>query len=276
MNVLAELREILARLNIHVNLDEFLTVFTLSMARIGAAVPFVPFLGGQSVPGNVALGLTFTVSIVLFPFLSAQMHGPAPGLNAYLGLLVKELLIGSLIGILVQIVFAAVEAAGGLMEFSAGLKPQEILAPQSPTATGPLSLLLGNAAIVVYLAAGLHLILIRSLADSYNVIPLFTVPAFRPGFLPLAEFTGRVTAGFISVAFELCAPVILLLTLIKIGTALIFRVAFAGVRDDPFQPFGALAAFGMLFLAASFYSEEIVRIGGGYISQLQQVMIGLR
>jgi len=276
MNILPEMRDILSRLNIHADPVSFLTVFILIMARIGAAVPFIPFLGGQAVPGNVQVGLITAFAIALYAPLSAGMPGKALGLSEFVVLLVKELLIGVVIGLLVQVVFAAVEAAGGLIEFAAELKQELIFAPQVPTATGPLSSLFGQVAIVVYLTAGVHLALLRALADSYSVIPLLTVPMFREGFPRLAEEAARISGGFVLVAFQLSAPIILVLAMIKIGSNLVFRVSFAAVRTDPLQPLGVLAAVGVLFMAAGLFREEIVRQAAFYLAEIQRFVLGLR
>lgn len=55
--------------------------------------------------------------------------------------------------------------------------------------------------------------------------------------------------GLFAVAFQLSAPVILMLVLIKVGSGVIFLASFRGVFNDPFQPLGAMAALGTLFLA---------------------------
>ncbi len=277
MSPVPELRRLLLQLNITADPGQFLAIYTLTIARLGAALPFIPFLGGPTVPGQVRVGLVMLIGIVLYPALSNQLPGgQAPDAGLYLALLLKELVVGSLIGVLVQIVFAAVEGAGSLIEFAAELKPQQIQAPQVPAATGPLSSLMGQAAIVIYLSAGLHLIFLRALADSYTVIPLAAIPRFRPGLVPLAEFAGRITSGFIVTAFQLSAPFILVLALMKIGSNLIFRMSFAGLRADPLQPLGSLAVFGILFLSAGLLSEEILRQALGYLASVRQFVQAIR
>jgi flagellar biosynthetic protein FliR len=272
-----ELRQILLKLHLTADPEAFLTVFSLTMARMGAAVRFIPFLGGETIPGNVQIGWTVMIAIVLYPSQSTQLPGgQVPGFLPYVALLVKELLIGTLIGLLVQIVFSAVQTAGSLMEFGAELKPQEIMAPQAPAATGPLSTFMGQAAILIYLTAGIHLIFIRALADTYSIVPLFVTPSFQPGFLTLAELAGKIAAGFVVVAFQLSAPVLLVLVMIKLGSNMIFRMSFAGMRTDPLQPVGTIAVYALLFLAAGLLSEEIVRQANGYLVQLQQFMLRLR
>jgi flagellar biosynthetic protein FliR len=271
----AEIRQILSHFGVDTDPEAFVTLFTLAMARMGAAVRFVPFLGGTQVPGNVQVALTVLIAAVLYPTLTAN-SGPTPGFGLYLALLVKEVLVGVLIGLLVQIVFAAVEAAGTLVEFSAGLKPAEIMAPGMLPANSDYGRLLAQAAIVLYLSAGVHFIFIRTLADSYNLVPLLSFPAYRPGFPALAIFVGKLSAGFIAVAFQLSAPIILLLALIQIGSNFVFRTSFASVKQDPFQPLGSMAVCAAVFLAAGLWSGEWIRQAGTYLGEIRMFLIGLR
>jgi flagellar biosynthetic protein FliR len=276
MSALAYIHELLLKLNITTDPQVFLTIFTLAVARIGAALPFIPFLGGDAVPAQVQITLSMLIAGVLYPALSAQTGGVVPHFPEYVAYLAKELMIGCLIGIMIKIVFTAVEGAGSLMEFTASLKPDEIFAPQLPTATGPLSRFFGQAAVVLYLTAGVHLLFLQALADSYGIVPLLAFPAFRPGFLPLAELAGRIAGGFITVAFQLAAPVILLLVLMQIGSNLVFRMSFAGVKQDPLQPLATLALYGSLFMAFAVMAAEIVRQSLIYLDQIRGFMRGLR
>jgi hypothetical protein len=270
MTVFDAIREFLARAHVPSDPMAFATVHTLIMARMAAALPFIPFFGGETVPGNVQIGWVILVSFVLYPAMwpSIEAQG-VPGFPLYLALLLKETLIGALIGIMTQIVFSAVEAAGALIEFAAGLKPGEILAPQTPTATGPVAKLLGQTAVVLYLSAGIHLVFIASLADSYSILPLLKFPAIssRPEALALAELAGRIAGGFLTVAFQLSAPTVLIVVLIQVGSGLVLRIT--SIRDDPFQTLRSLAVCGVLFVSAGLLSEEILRQSGSYLGQVR-------
>jgi flagellar biosynthetic protein FliR len=275
MNWLAEVHSILRQAGIQADPGSFLTIYVLVIARLGAALPFIPFLGGELVPGNVRVALAMLVGIVLYPYL-APGFGTGLAFDQFFAFLMKELLIGALFGMLVQIVFAAVEAAGSLIESTAGLRPDEFLAPQLPSATGPLSRLMGHTAIVLYLTAGLHLLFIQSLVDSYAILPLHEFPAFRPGFLPLAQAAGQITSQFFLLALQFSLPIMLMLVLIKLGTGFIFRMSFAGVREDPFQSLASLAVLGGLFLAAGMYGSEMVKAGAGILLRFGHFLGGFR
>jgi flagellar biosynthesis protein FliR len=276
MNWFAEVRSILRQAGVQADLDTFLSIYLLATARIGAALPFIPFLGGEMVPATVRVALAMLVGIVFYPYLAPGFGGAPLTFDRFFPYLIKELLIGALFGLMVQIVFAAVEAAGSLIESAAGLRPDEILAPQVPSAGGPVSRLMGQTAIVLYVTAGLHLLFIQTLADSYATLPLHEFPRFRPGFLPLAQAAGHITSQFLVLALRFSAPIMLLVLLIKIGAGFIFRMSFAGVREDPFQPLAGLAVLGGLFLAAGLYSVEIVKAGADLLLQFGRFLGGFR
>jgi flagellar biosynthetic protein FliR len=275
MNLVPEIGQILRAAGVRTEPEVFLTVLALAMARLGAAAPFIPFLGGDPVPGVVVAALAALFALVLCPSLSQELTA-APPFSTFLGLLFKELLVGTLIGLFVQIVFSAVEAAGSMIEYVAGLKPQEILAPQTPAASGPLSVLFGQAAIVIYLSAGVHLLLLRAIADSYVVVPLLgPMPSYGPGFRALALEAGRISVGFLVTAVQIAAPVILVLIFLRLGAHLAMRLAFAGAAMDPLQPVGSLATYGVLFLAAGILAEQIVRQASALLVDLRQLVMSL-
>ena len=275
MNPLSDLRFILPKLGLHTDPDAFLTLFTLAMARTGAALPLIPFLGGRTVPGQVRLGLSILMGILLYPTFAAQ-SSEVPRFIGYLPLLLKEILAGAVIGLLVQILFAAAEAAGSFIETVAELRPQEFLAPQLQSASGPLSALLGQAAIVLFVTAGVHLLVIRAIADSYTVLPLLSMPSMQAGALSLAEEVGKVSVSFFIVAFQLAAPILLVLVMIKMASAFMFRMSFARVSSDPFHSAAPLAAYGLLFLGAAIYGQDIANIGGRYVNEIYRFVRALR
>jgi flagellar biosynthetic protein FliR len=272
MSSLAALHDILTKLDISADPGTFAALFTLLMARTAAALWSAPFLGGRAVPGGVRIALSGLIALLLYaPAERLVPDGGWPAFLtfAYVALLLKELLVGAVIGLAVQVLFSAIETAGLLIEYVAGLKMEQILAPQLPSGGGALSVLLGQSAIVIYLIADIHLLLLRAIADTYHLIPLFSFPAFRAGLLPLADAAAKISGGFFSVAFQIAAPGILVVALVRVGSNLVFRVSFAAVQSDPFQPLASMAALGVLLLAAGMVAEETIRLGTAYVQQLR-------
>src|SRR5262245_20218928 len=119
MDLLQTAEHILATAGVHVNLQAFLALFLLAMARLAVAIYFVPFFGGQAVPSRVRVGLAVILAAVLAPNLSHT----APALNPVLlvALLAKEVMIGALFGIACQFVFYGIQMAGILMDTQRGM-----------------------------------------------------------------------------------------------------------------------------------------------------------
>ena len=275
MNFLPQIRQVLLAAGIHTDPDAYLAVFTLATARFGAAAPLIPFLGSDPVPGSVLGALAALFAFVLCPSLSQEIT-VAPRFDEFLGLLLKEILVGTLIGLLVQIFFSAAEAVGTMAEYIAGLKQMDILFPQNPSASGPLSLLLGQAAIAIYLGAGVHLLLLRAIADSYTVLPLLApMPTFAPGYNALAVEAGRLSGGFLTTALQIGAPVMFVLVFLRLASNLAIRMSVA-FRDDPLQPIGSLAVFGVLMLGAGLIASGLVEHATAAIPVIRQMLLSLR
>jgi flagellar biosynthetic protein FliR len=266
------LRSILHLLRLDADLSWSLTVFALLSARMAAASSSLPFLGGRTVPRRVRVGLAMAFAVVLFPSL-APKEDPGWSFGWFLCLLAKEILTGALIGVLVRVVFAAIESAGYLVEFGAGLRPEAVLDPQLDTESSLLGQILGKAAVVFCLAAGFHLALLRLLADSYQLVPLDRIPAPGPRAYDLALAAGKMTGGMLALALQLSAPILLVLLLVNLGAALIFRVSSLRVTTQPLLPAGSLALVGCLLLSGGLMLDEVLRSAMVYLDVIHDLLI---
>lgn len=268
MNLFPVLQQVLRAAGITADLAVFLPAFFLMMARMGAALPFIPFLGGQSVNAQIRMAFSILFAAVLFPFVAGPELGSGRGLstNLFAGLLAKEVLVGAVIGCFVRIVFSAVEMAAYLIEFQGGLDPQEILAPQTSSSVSFLGQIAGQATIAFCLGAGLHLLFIEAMAQSYVLIPLLQFPTFGGKPLDVAVWVGQISSGFLAIALELSAPVIFMLFLLKAGTALISRISSVQSIDDQLQPLGTFVAFGTLFFGIGVFLDRAWQLAVGILS----------
>src|ERR1700704_481631 len=105
MDLLHTAERILATAGVKVNLQMFLALFGLAMARVVTAISLAPFFGGQSVPGRLRVGLAFVLTAVLMPGLSRTSVGAELSPLLMIALLSKEVLAGALMGIVCQFVF---------------------------------------------------------------------------------------------------------------------------------------------------------------------------
>jgi flagellar biosynthetic protein FliR len=83
------------------------------------------------VSGQIKVGLSAVIAMLLLPGLAGTAHLPASPL-VYFALLAKEVLIGSIIGLLTQIVFFGIQLAGILIDTQRAMNQITYIAPQLP------------------------------------------------------------------------------------------------------------------------------------------------
>ncbi len=260
-------QQILAAAGIHVSVRAFLTVFALIFARFVATLTLVPFLGGNSVPSQVKVGLAAILAAVLYPAL-APAEVPVISPLVFVALLGKEILIGVTIGFLVQLVFYTVQMAGALMDVARGMNQMTFVAPQLPGNTSILGSLQLQAALVLFLSMDGHLLFLRGLRASFNDLPLFVIPHFDNGFAPILDRLARISADALLVAVELAAPVLIALFLIDVCFGAIGKVAPQINVYYESMPAKALLGLGMVFIISGLLLDRLIDFAGQGVAEV--------
>jgi flagellar biosynthesis protein FliR len=256
MNFLSAAQSLLDSLGLHYDVRLWLALFALIFARVTAAVIFAPFLGGQSVPGRVKAGIGLVLSAVILPSLGRSTANVSAPALLFFALLVKEAVVGSVLGFLAQLVFYGVQMAGTIVDTQRGLNQVTFLAPQlegHPSALGALQF---QAALVIFFALQGHLMFIGALMKSFATVPVWGIPQMAGGVLPLAEQAARTSADALLLAVQIAAPVVLALFLVDVAFASAGRVA-SQIRISP-ESFTAKALVGLGFvclITAAFFNQ---------------------
>ncbi|HEX3014861.1 MAG TPA: flagellar biosynthetic protein FliR, partial [Desulfobacteria bacterium] len=155
-------------------------LFMLIFARWAGMIMLAPVFGARGVPVAVRVVVTASISLILYPLIANS--GPVvPGeLFAYVGVLIKEILVGLVIGFVIYAVTAVLEGAGQLVDFDMGFTMGNMIDPvygmQSPMMGNFQSLL----ATMILLSTDAHHYLIAAMVKSYTYVPI------NPNSLPVA------------------------------------------------------------------------------------------
>ena len=250
--MLAALQHILANLGIHTDIATSLVLFGLVVARLVTAISLTPFLGGRSVAGRVKIGLAVLISALLFPSVAPQENLGEMSTLLVMCLLVKEAMIGAILGFLSQMVFFSVQMAGAMIDYGRGMSQATFFAPQLETNVSLLGQLQFQAALVLFLILNGHLLFLRALAASFRNVPLLEFPRFSGGTLAGVEQMARYTAQSLVIAVQLSAPALLALFLVDISFGMLGKVASGFHVHSESQPVKALLGLGVVLLALAY------------------------
>jgi flagellar biosynthetic protein FliR len=269
MDLIATAQRILAQAGIQADLQSFLVLYGLCLARLAGVLMLAPFFGGPSAPGRVKLGLAAVLAAVLYPSITPSGGLPAP-LSAllFVALLVKEGLLGAVIGLMAQILFYAVQMAGTLIDSQRGANQMNFLAPQLAGPTSVLGQLQFQAALVLFVTIDGHLLFLRGVHSSFATLPVLNLPRAQAGLAPVLDQAVRISAEAFLIALALSAPVLLALFLVDVSFGLLGRAAGQIQVHGESQPIKAMASLAVLLLAIGLVLDRFLDFAGEYLARI--------
>lgn len=275
MDLIATAQRILGGAGVRVDLETYLLLFGLVMARLLPAILLAPFFGGQTVPPRVRVGLAAMVAALLLPHIGEK---PEVAFTPVLlvALLLKEVMAGFLLGVVCQFTFYGIQAAGVLIDTQRGMNQLNYVAPQLPGPASLLGQLKIQAAIVLFVAANGHLLYLRALADSFVALPLLRFPKIEPGTPALFEAAARLSGNSLVIALQLAAPLLIVLLLIDVSFGMLNRMANQINVHGESQPVKSLVGLGAVLLMLGFLVARVQVHLGGMMATVEEMTRALR
>ncbi len=199
----------------------WLFAWVLTVPRIFGAFLVMPFFSASVLPGLVRNGIIMVLSVVALPMTVEQVKDLPVEAFPIISLVIKEIILGFMMGFMFSIPFWAVSAAGYFIDVQRGTMSAEQFAAIIADQTTPLGNVLTIMTVTLLFASGGFLLLYEVLLLSYQSWP---IDSFFPKFhidsaviilhqLDLLMYTAALLAG----------PVVAIMYLIEIAAALIGR-----------------------------------------------------
>lgn len=201
-----------------------LLALVFATARLQIALAIIPLFAKGVVPGLARTGIGVAFSLLLVPPLSAQLAAQGmPGVLSIAGIVLKEGMLGFLLGYAVACLFWGVEAIGFLVDNQRGASIASTLNPLTGNDSSPLGILFNQAFIVYFLVAGGLFVFLTLFYESHHLWPVLS---FNPDFPAEGSviFAG-LFESVIRLGLLLSAPVLVAMLLAEIGLALVSRFA---------------------------------------------------
>lgn len=195
-------------------------IFFLVLTRVMAVIIHIPNLGGQSIPNQVRIALGLVFAAILIPWNPLPAAAESLALLPFAAEILKELIIGTLIGYAAILTFGAISIAGETMGIGSGFSSDRIFNPAMEQSVTPMGQLFVVITMLFFMSINGHHIAIAALERSFTILP---VNAALPTFS--VEILLRTTAQMVVVGVQIAFPIFAALLLADITLALLSRVA---------------------------------------------------
>lgn len=202
-----------------IQLNDWLAAFFWPFFRILALVASSPLFGARGIPASAKIATAFVLTLLIAPLLPA-MPDVAPASAQGLFILAQQLMIGYAMGLVMRLALTAMEMAGHIAGLQMGLGFATLFDPQNSSQIPILGQFLGIMAMLLFLAINGHLMVISTLVESFNTLPIGQSAAIT-NWKALALAGGNI----FSWGVLLSMPILAALMMTNVALAVLTRAA---------------------------------------------------
>ncbi|WP_156289078.1 flagellar biosynthetic protein FliR [Oceanobacillus salinisoli] len=195
-----------------------LPVFLLIFVRVLAFFVTMPLFSYRTIPLPFKIGFGFFLAMIMF----YTIDGSGVAFDSmYLFLLMKEALVGLLIGLIAYIIVSAIQVAGGFIDFQMGFAIANVMDPQTGAQSPITGQFLYMISLLFLLAVDGHHLIIDGIVNSYQFIELGQFIPFENK--SIADFVIDSFNYMFLIAFQMSIPIVGCLFLVDIALGIIAR-----------------------------------------------------
>ncbi|WP_100330924.1 flagellar biosynthetic protein FliR [Bacillus xiapuensis] len=196
-----------------------ISVLLLMIVRVSAFFVTMPLFSYRTIPAMHRI----CFSVVLAWMMYYAIDAPSLQVNGqYFMLIIKEALVGLMIGLVAYIILSAIQIAGGFIDFQMGFAIANVIDPQTGVQSPLVGQYLYMFSLLLLLALNGHHLMLDGIFYSYQLIPLeqTSIP-FGDG--RMAEYISRMFNSMFIIAFQMAMPVVAVLFLVDVALGIVAR-----------------------------------------------------
>lgn len=245
----------------------FLQVFV----RVSSLFVTAPVFGSTEIPPQVKIGLSGILSLVLLPLVKSTL-GTTPPTTLYgmAAILLGQALIGLMIGIVVSLIFVAVRVGGDLIDYQMGFTQAATFNPQFNETVSPIASFQYRYALVLYLIANGHWLLLAALERSFGALPVEQ--------LSITKLTGSFTDisfTMLVAGLQIAAPAAAVLLVTDIAFAFLNRAMPSMQVFYVGMPVKILVGFVVVIAALPLLTYSVTNLVSGSPNEVALLLRGI-
>jgi flagellar biosynthetic protein FliR len=196
-----------------------LTVYLLVFARMCGMLLTNPLFSRSNVPIQVRLIFVLVMTLLVAPGLDGSGISNFTDVDYVLAVLL-EALTGIAVGIIFQVFYYMLLAAGDIIDFNLGISMAKVFDPGSDIQMSISGTILAAFFVLYMLSTNSHLELIRVFASTYRIIPV-GVTSFNADF---GFFLSDLFAGLFSFILKLALPIIMAQFVLEASMGILMKI----------------------------------------------------
>ncbi|WP_077211535.1 flagellar biosynthetic protein FliR [Bacillus dakarensis] len=199
-------------------LPEF-PVFLLVFVRVTSFFIMMPLFSYRNIPTTHKAGFGLFLAWIMFYTIDA----PVLEINGeYLLLVMKEALVGLMVGFIAYLILSAIQIAGGFIDFQMGFAIANVIDPQTGAQSPLTGQYLYTISLLFLLSVNGHHLLLDGIYYSYQFVPLDQ--AWIPfGDESLILFIVKSFSAMFMIALQMSLPVVASLFLVDVALGIVAR-----------------------------------------------------
>ncbi|PIE04678.1 MAG: flagellar biosynthetic protein FliR [Spirochaetales bacterium] len=249
-------------------------LFLLVFARVAALLRVAPVTSSSAIPPLARGALAFFAAVVLFNF-AGNVYGPLPETAlGFAAVVIAEILLGIIMGLFLQIVFAVFQTAGQLFSFQMGFGASQVYDPLAQVEIPLIGQFLNLIGLAVFLSvSGMQKMFFSGLATSFRVLK-------GTDFLAASDYLNEtfITAigGLFGQSLILAFPILGTLMLVSVTMGLLAKAAPQMNLLMVGFPIQIGVGFIVLLISAPFLAEKMSSIIDMSFNWMQQYFLATK
>ncbi|MDF2986649.1 MAG: flagellar biosynthetic protein FliR [Eubacterium sp.] len=191
----------------HIPFDMFLNnleLFLLIFVRMTGLFVTAPIFGRRNIPVYFKVGFAFMTALLMANVIEVGHIVDTSNFMIYALYIIKEFLVGVVIGFIAYAVFTSIYIAGQIIDMQIGFGMVNVLDPLSNIQVPITANLYFMLAMIIFLVTNGHHMMIRALYQSFDILPLGSA-------VIRSELVDNIVIVFkdmFSVGFKIAAPIV--------------------------------------------------------------------
>lgn len=189
------------------------SILLLVVVRVSAFFVSIPLFSYRTIPPQVRIVLAIALAWMMYYTFDIE---PFEINGEYILLVLKEAIVGLMLGLAAAMVMSAVQIAGGFIDFQMGFAMANIIDPQTGAQAPLMGQFLNFLALLLLLTINGHHLILDGIYYSYQFMPM---DQFFPNFGEegTALFIIKMFVSVFAIAFQMSAPIVATLFLVTLA-----------------------------------------------------------